>query len=134
MKNTFKKSERLTSKTIMENVFANGSMLKKYPFLIKYLPYNFEDGNTVKIVITVPKRRIKKATVRNRIRRQIKEVYRLNKADLLQVIKQSESGLALFLIYTGKEKPDYSVIEVKLKLLLKELSKKCALLKESNTK
>lgn len=109
----------------MEDIFAKGDTVKKYPFIVKYLEVDFEEDVALKAVFSVPKRNIKKATGRNRIRRQIKEAYRLNKADLIATLNDAGKGLALFFIYTGKEKPDYSVIEEKIKLLLKELKKRC---------
>ena len=80
-----------------------------------------EVGGT-QIVITVPKRNIKSAVKRNRVRRQLKEIYRLNKESLLDKLKAKETSLALFLIYTGKENEDFNLLESKLKLVLKELS------------
>jgi len=123
VKNTFKKSERLTSKVSMEKIFAQGITIKKFPLILKYSKVDFEDGQPLKIVISVPKRRIKKAHNRNRIRRQLKEAYRLNRLPLKQSLAQQSKSLALFFIYTGKENPDYSVIEEKIQLLLKELMK-----------
>ena len=107
----------------MDDVFSNGSTIKKYPFLLKYLPTKIEKGSKVQIVISIPKRNIKKATARNRIRRQIKEVYRLNKAELTALAERSDQELALFLIYTAKEKIEYDVLDSKLKLILSELIK-----------
>ena len=123
MKNSFKKSERLTNKTIIETIFDKGKRIKHFPFLLYFLPHEFEDGQSLKIVISVPKRKIKKAVNRNRIRRQIKEVYRLNKHDLKANLIEQKKSLALFLIYTGKEKPNFILMEEKIKLILKELNK-----------
>lgn len=109
----------------MEDIFAKGSTIKKHPFIVKYLEVGSEEDIALKAVFSVPKRTIKKATGRNKIRRQIKEAYRLNKADLITALNESGKGLALFFIYTGKEKPDYSLIEEKIQLLLKELKKRC---------
>jgi ribonuclease P protein component len=52
----------------------------------------------------------------------MKEAFRLNKSDLIQALKDADKSLALFFIYTGKEKPDYTIIEEKIKLILKELT------------
>lgn len=123
LKNTFKKSERLTSKISMERIFEAGLTIKKFPLILKYSLVDFEDNQPLKVVISVPKRRIRKAHDRNRIRRQLKEAYRLNRLPLKKSLVEQSKSLALFFIYTGKENPDYTVIEEKIQLLLKELMK-----------
>lgn len=122
-KNRFSKVERLTSKIGLEKVFEHGQSLKHFPFIVKHSETVFDDGQVLKVVISVPKRRIKKAHDRNRIRRQIKEAYRLNRIPLKALLGEHKKSLALFFIYTGKENPDYSLIEEKIQLLLKELMK-----------
>jgi len=118
---TFPKSERLTSKTVINELFSTGKELKKFPFVIKYIPDEKTEKGNVRIVISVPKRKAKLATDRNRLRRQIKEAYRLNKKQLTDFCVDKKIKLVLFLIYNGKEKEDYHLIENKLKVLLLEL-------------
>jgi ribonuclease P protein component len=117
----FPKSERIKSKIVIDNVFKEGQLIKKYPFRLKYCETEKE---TTQILISVPKRLIKSAVKRNRVRRQIKEIYRMNKADLINSLKMKKKNLALFLIYTGKENEDFHFLEDKLKLVLKELKNK----------
>lgn len=120
---TFPKSEHLKSKKVMEEVFSSGSSIKKFPFLLKFIRTNFEAGANVQIVISIPKRKVKKATTRNRLRRQIKEAYRLNKEELLSLISKQKQDLALFLIYTGEEKVKYEFLESRIKVILQDLIK-----------
>jgi len=124
MSATFPKIERLTSKRVIDELFSAGAEVKKYPFVIKYISQKNETKEKVKIVISVPKRKAKLATDRNRLRRQIKEAYRLNKNELINFCLVNKIELALFLIYTGKEKEDYQVLTTKLKVLLHELQVK----------
>jgi len=124
MSATFTKIERLTSKRVIDELFSAGAEVKKYPFVIKYISQKNETKGKVKIVISVPKRKAKLATDRNRLRRQIKEAYRLNKNELINFCLVNKIELALFLIYTGKEKEDYQLLTTKLKVLLHELQVK----------
>ena len=117
----FPKSERLTSQLVIDKMFQESKSLKQFPIVLKYMPHQFEEGANVQIAISVPKRRVKKAVDRNRIKRQIREVYRLNKRALLEKFKNQDKGLALFLIYNGSEKAKYAVLENKIKILLQEL-------------
>tara|TARA_B110000046_G_C12913554_1_gene363915 strand:+ start:250 stop:627 length:378 start_codon:yes stop_codon:yes gene_type:complete len=121
VKLTFKKSERLTSRKIIDAIFEEGSALKKYPILLKYYAVEFRDNEPLKVVICVPKRRIKNASDRNRIKRLMREAYRQNRMTFKEKIAAEGKSLALFFIYNGKENPDYATIEEKIKLILKEL-------------
>ena len=121
---TFPAEERIKSRKVLEDVYQNGELINYFPYRLKFMRYKFEKGAPVQIVVAVPKRNVKKAVKRNRIRRQIKEAYRLNKAELLSNFTQQNEGLALFLIYTGKEDQDYHFLEDKLKGLIKKLQEK----------
>lgn len=123
MANTFPKSERLRSRILIDELFSKGKELKRFPFLVRFLLLNTETPG-VSIVISVPKRRAKRAVDRNRLRRQIREAYRLNKTSLIEKMKSEQKSLALFLIYTGKEKEEYHFLKDKLKLLLEDLKQK----------
>lgn len=59
-----------------------------------------EEGDVrASILISVSKRRFKRAVKRNRVKRQIREAYRLNKQPLLQVLESRNHSLAIAFIY-----------------------------------
>lgn len=120
---TFKSSERLKSKLVLEQVYETGTLVKAYPLKLKYLELDLIKGGAVQIVISIPKRIVKNATDRNRIRRQLNEIYRANKDTLIQIYEQKQKTLALFLIYTSKEKQTFDHLEKKLKELISKLEK-----------
>lgn len=124
---SFTKDERLCSKNVIDDIFEKGKKLKSFPFIVTYLPIPSTECDwdaQVKIVTSVPKRRVKLASKRNRVKRQIKEAYRLNKSPFYSDLEDKNINLALFLIYIGKEKENYSFIETKMKLLLKQIQDK----------
>ncbi|MCB9223839.1 MAG: ribonuclease P protein component [Crocinitomicaceae bacterium] len=124
MVQTFPAAERIKSRTVLETVYEKGEQIIVHPFRIRFMRYNFEEGAAVKFAVSVPKRNVKKAVRRNRLKRQIKEAYRLNKKGLLSQINDPSQGLALFLIYIGKDDQTYQALEDKMKLLLDKLQQK----------
>ena len=117
----FPKNERLSSKKLIDNVFLSGKGIFVYPFSIKYLPCDETKQNQV--LISVSKRKFKRAVDRNLIKRRIKEAYRLNKSTFLKQNKESRY-LLIASIYVAKEIHDYSFIESKLIETLKRLNSK----------
>lgn len=120
---TFSKHDRLKSKKRIAEIFEQGLKIKQYPFVLHYLPVE-SVCSQVQIVVSVPKKKIKSAVKRNRLKRQIKEAYRLNKPKFYKQLVQKNQKLALFLVFIGKEKEDYHYLEKNLTLLLNQLIEK----------
>ena len=109
---TFPKAERLCSKKLIGQLFARGSAFNLYPLRFVVLKAETPLVAFPQVLISVSKKYFKHAVDRNRLKRQIREAYRLNKHQLM-----SESGqfyAVLGIIYIGKEKSAYNVIEKKL--------------------
>jgi ribonuclease P protein component len=68
----------------------------------------------------VPKRNIRKAVLRNKIKRRIREAYRKNKNQFLTV-KEQEANFSIIFIYTAKEEIPYQEIETKIIQILQRL-------------
>lgn len=120
LKYTFPKSERLHSKKLIQELFDKGSSFYLYPFKVIYLPQAGIDVNQV--LISVSKKKFKKAVTRNLIKRKVKEAYRLNK-NLLTAESQTFSNVLIGYIYTGKNVMPYQTMEGKLKKTLLRLKK-----------
>lgn len=120
LKYTFPKSERLHSKKLIQELFSRGSSFYLYPFKIIYLSDVHPEVHQV--LISVSKKRFKKAVTRNLIKRRIREAYRLNK-HVLASRPDAFPKLLIGYIYTGKEVLPYPLIEAKLKKSLHRLIK-----------
>ena len=112
----FPKSEKLRLKKDLERLFAEGSSSFKYPITIRFLKY--EGKGTNLCAVSVPKKRFKKAVDRNRIKRQMREAYRLNK----HLFQNENRHFHLMLVYSNDEKLEYKVIEKAIQKLLKGLN------------
>lgn len=117
MRATFGKAEKLKSKKLIEQVFAEGRVIKIFPIKLIYVPAKFEDQVVAKAGVSVGKKNFKRAVDRNRIKRLLREAYRLNKNSYFNNIP---TQYALMFMYIGKEKPEFAEIDKKMKLLLKK--------------
>jgi ribonuclease P protein component len=80
------------------------------------------DGVNLQAGVAVSKKNFKKAVDRNRIKRLLREAYRLQKNELQHQLKSTNLQLAIFFIYTGKEVPLLTDIMEKVKAVLLYLS------------
>jgi ribonuclease P protein component len=119
---TLGREERLKSGKKIKALFAAGKVIAIPPFRLLYQLHN--EKSPLQMGVAVSTRHFKKAVDRNRIKRLIREAYRLQKNELKQQLEQQERGLSLFIIYTGKSLPDYAQVFEKTGKLLEQLCKK----------
>ena len=112
----FPKNEKLKSSKTISELFLEGKVHTQFPIRMLYKA-NSEETN--RIAFSVPKRRFKHAVDRNRIKRQLREVYRLNKNLLV-----NDSGISqdIMFIYLGNKLPEYALLEKKMIKLLASLA------------
>jgi len=118
---TFKKSEKLKSKKLIERLFVEGKSVSVFPLRLVYLQTSLVDNVNTKTGVSVSKRIFKKAVDRNRVKRLLREVYRLNKG---QYFNNTTTQYAFMILYIGTEIPEFNVLEIKMKLLFERFSSK----------
>jgi ribonuclease P protein component len=122
---TFCKEERLKSRKIIQELFEKGKIIHHYPFKILYAYKSTGESKfPAKIAISVSKKNFKRAVDRNRIKRKVREAYRLNKHALYSEISTSDQKVCFFVIYTAKKELEYAVIEKEIKHLIKILKQR----------
>lgn len=118
---TFRKEERLKSKKLFETLFSEGKSLREFPLKLIYTKTTFEDGTPVKVAVVAPKKKFKRAVDRNRIKRLLREAYRLNKPLIFNNI---EGNFAFIFLYLGNTMPCYDEVDKAMKQLLMAFLKK----------
>lgn len=110
---TFSKGERLCNYHRIQKLFQEGNSLKKYPIKLLYLSVDSQEINN-QVLISVPKRKVRRAVHRNRIKRLIRESYRKQKSLL-------SSSYSLAFVYMGTEEISYTQVSQLVDALLKQL-------------
>ncbi len=116
-----KKEDKLKSRKTIDEVFNAGNNFSIYPFKIWWLPV--QDATALQAGFGVSSRQFKKAVDRNKIKRLMREAYRLQKNELQLQLQQEQKQLRLFILYIGKELPDYEICFKKFTAILNRLGK-----------
>lgn len=118
MSQTFTKEERLISKNLFEQLFSEGKQLKIFPLRLLYIKTALDTKYPAQVALTAPKRLIKKAVHRNKIKRQMREAYRKNKQTLYDQLSDNYVFIITFMDTKEWKTTD---IELKMKILLEKL-------------
>ena len=111
---------------MIDGLFSKGKSFVVYPFRVVYLSVSKEnEGNSpVSVLMSVSKKKFKSAVKRNRIKRLMKEAYRINKHIVYQTLTHPEKRIIVAFIYLDNEIKDYSFTERKMIETLNCLSKR----------
>lgn len=122
VKYTLGKNERLKSRKLIEQLFKEGKSFSLFPLRVLYIKTVDPAEKTVRLKagFTVSTKHFKKATDRNRIRRLMKEAYRLQKNPLQTFLTANNLTLIIFFIYVGKEIPEYPIVYQKVNNVLEK--------------
>ena len=122
-RNTFKKSERLCSRILMDRLFQGGShSVSAYPWRAVFLPVEADEQKGVSVLMSVPKKRFHDAVDRNRVKRQLREAYRKHKHALAETMVTREQGLLIAFIYTSSQIESTAYIEKRMTRLLEKIA------------
>ncbi|MBI1192577.1 MAG: ribonuclease P protein component [Bacteroidetes bacterium] len=121
----FYQAERLTSQALIGRLFLDGSSIPAFPIRLIWLPAALTGPFPVQVLFAVPSSKFKRAVDRNRIRRQLRECWRLRKGAVYRQLGPSPKTLAVALLYSGRRMPTYAelgtALDVALRKLLHEL-------------
>lgn len=118
---SFPKKDRLCNSKRIETLFSEGERFFEFPFKALWL----EDPKStvpLKLAISVPKKRVAKATDRNHIKRLVREAFRIQKLQLIDVLNQKNKKVNLMLVYSFTSILSLSDIEDKISVTLRRLA------------
>ena len=115
------KESKLKSRNIIQQLFSEGKHILVYPLKAVYIFEN--EKHPLQAGVSASKRNFKKAVDRNRIKRLIREVYRLQKPALENHLIQNKQSLSIFLMYVGKEMPEYTQLKESVEKIIKRMLK-----------
>ena len=122
---SYGKKEKLKSRKRIDQLFTGGRSFSVFPLKVFY---RFAEGTTTATLqagVGVSVRNFRKAVDRNRIKRLLREAYRLNKPPLFTAISEKQQNAALFFLYLGKELPELPLLNEKMRAALDRLAEEC---------
>jgi ribonuclease P protein component len=123
LKNSFRKHDKLKSSIEIDALYRENQFVVSRPLKCYYsFSQKAESQSAVRVAFAVPKRTFKHATDRNKIKRRMREAYRLNYKKVFEpLLNQNEKQLKLFIIYVGKEALSYGNIEKSMGVVLEKM-------------
>ena len=132
------KSARLHHRSLQEKLFKEGSKIHEFPLRLVWrsltaeeLSSNFREKvpdliGPVQVLVSVPKKKRRKAVDRVLMRRRIREAFRLGRAPLLEVMESLPQvrTVSVGLVYMKEGNSPYSKVKEKLDILICKLSEK----------
>jgi ribonuclease P protein component len=118
---TLSRHERLKSRKQINQLFSSGKYFNISPLRVIYEVEKSGSLQSLQFGVGVSARNFKKAVDRNRVKRLLREAWRLQKIPLEGQLKEKGVVLRLFVIYTGRELPGQQAVSDKMSLAIERL-------------
>ena len=127
------KYERICKENDIQALFDKGQGISVYPFRVVYL-FRHEENHpvTVRVLVSVSKKRFHHAIKRNRVKRLIRESWRRNKAPLYELCQKDNISVDVALVYTATVIHSYEEMMAKTKKAVLEIVNKYDSIKHTN--
>jgi ribonuclease P protein component len=118
---SFARPYRLKSRDALNSVFEHGKKVKAWPVVLHYFETKLPEPVPCQAAVSVGKKRFKRAVDRNRIKRLMREAWRLEKVPLEKALHEQGKQLAIVFIYVGNELPTFDAIQLSVQSVLKKM-------------
>ena len=119
------KYERICKENDIQALFDKGVGVSVYPYRVIYLFRHDESRPvTVRLLVSVSKKRFHHAFKRNRVKRLVREAWRKNKAELYEICQRDNISVDVALVYTATVIHSYEEMLEKTKKAVQEMVKK----------
>jgi ribonuclease P protein component len=122
--NSFPKAEHLCGEKRIARLYTQGEAFMAFPFRVVFRIEQKKDLATASVMVSVPKKRFKRAVKRNRLKRLLREAYRLNKHALIDFLDEKQLQVHVAFNYVSDEELDFVTVEKKMKAALQKLMDK----------
>lgn len=118
------KKQKLKSRKLISEVFNLGKSFSVFPLRVTFLLKVSMENAGIQMGVSASKKNFKRAVDRNRLKRLIREAYRLEKNDLLEQVKLAGIQCSVFFNYSGKEMSSFTEISEAMKKALRQMQKR----------
>lgn len=97
----------------IQQLFKEGKSFSHFPLRVVYMENERQDCS-LQAGFSVSKRHFKRAVDRNRVKRLMRESYRLQKNNLAKELEKAHNKIAVFFIYTSGDLPVFNELYEKV--------------------
>jgi ribonuclease P protein component len=120
---TLSRYERLKSRKQIDLLFSQGTHLNIFPLRVSYISGKEARDEPLQFGVGVSGRWFKKAVDRNRVKRLVRESWRVQKNGLKQILLEKQLNMIVFIVYTGRDLPEYDQIHASTARVIENLSR-----------
>ena len=125
---TYQKKDKLKSRKQTQFLFSNGKAITIHPIRLLYTIEHDETSSftngLLQAGVGAPSRHFRKAVQRNKVKRLLREGYRLEKPDFIKALSMTNTRLNLFFLYVDVNVQTQQQIQATIKMLLYKLTEK----------